>query len=363
MIRVALALVVCVPSIAWAQSAGASRGSTAGKWEIEIHAGGVIAGGSTGGTAATLPAGEALTTAAGSPSLRVSSWLFGDGAALFNSATALAGRTERISPIDAVLNTPSVTRQSGASVGFRLTRALTATFSAEFGLDYTQSGLAMTDAAVSQVETTRQSFVTAFNGLFGSSPAVFGNRTTNAAASLKKNAGARLFVSAGVLMHLSSGPRHPYLAGGVAMARASGASPNATINANYKFTVNASVPPFSINESDDLTIRYTSSSSVLGMIGGGFDVKSWTRSGIRFDARVFLGSDKVQTVLDAQGTPHDSDPAGAVFTFTNPGIQWSSNQQSVGRSSLSGTVDGFTTLTGTHFQAPVVVSVGYFLRF
>jgi len=78
---------------------------------------------------------------------------------------------------------------------------------------------------------------------------------------------------------------------------------------------------------------------------------------------VFLGMDKVETVLDAQGTPHDSDPAGAVYTFTNPGIQWSGNQQSLGRSSLSGAVDGFATLTGRHFQAPVAVTVGYFFRF
>jgi hypothetical protein len=146
------------------------------------------------------------------------------------------------------------------------------------------------------------------------------------------------------------------------MARSTSASPGATINGSYKFT-NIVAVPFTISESDDLSIRFGSSVSLLGMAGGGFDLASWTRSGIRVDARVFLGMDKIETVLDAQGTPHEATPTGANFTFTSPAIQWSNDQTGIGRSSLSGTVTGYTTLTGTHFQAPVLVTVGYFFRF
>lgn len=361
--RIAAALAVCAPTVAWAQTPSAGGVSARAKWEIDVHGGAAIASGGTGGTATALPAGEAFTTGAGFPSLRVSSWLFGDGAALFNSASALAGRSERISPLDSVLTTSSVTRRSGVTAGFRVTRALSSRFDAEFSLDYAAGGLALTGPAAAQVEKTRQSFVTAFSGLFSTSSVLFGNRAASATASLQQNAGGRLFVSGGLRMHLSNGRRHPYLAGGIAMARGAGASPRATINGSYTFTVSAAAPPFTINESDNLTIRYTSLASLLGMVGGGFDVAAWARSGIRVDARVFLGGDKVETILDAQGTPRDSDPAGAVYTFTNPAIQWSSSQQLVGRSSLSGAVSGFRTLTGTRVQTPVVVTVGCFFRF
>ena len=40
------------------------------------------------------------------PSRQVSSWLFGDGAALLNDVAAEFGLTERISPLDAVLASP-----------------------------------------------------------------------------------------------------------------------------------------------------------------------------------------------------------------------------------------------------------------
>lgn len=348
----AVATLVSWPAIARAQ-----------KWELEVHVGAAIASGATGGTVSALPAGEAFTTGAGFPSVRVSSWLFGDGAALFNAASALAGRPERISSLDGFLGATSVNRRSGAAVGFRVTRALTSRFDAEFSLDYAASGLAMSDAAVSQIEASRQTFITAFSGLFSSTQAIFGNNSVSATASLKKNAGQRLFVSGGVLMHLSDGGRRPYVVAGVAMARDSESHPTAAIDGSYKFTTNAAVPPFTINESDHLSIGYVSKASLLGMAGFGFNVASWTGSGLRFDARVFLGTDEVETVLDAQGTPHDSNPPGAAYTFTSPALQWSSGQDAVGRSSLSGSVTGFRTLTGTRFQAPVVVTLGYFFRF
>ena len=360
--RIAAVLVLCLPAVALAQTPAAGRGSARSKWEIELHGGASIASGSTGGTTGTLPQGQAMTAGVGFPSLRVSSWLFGDGAALFNSAIALAGRAERIAPLDAILTGPAAEYRSGAAVGFRLIRTLSSRFDAEFSVDYAPGALAVSEASATKIEATRQSFTTAYTALFSTAPSLFANRTVSSAATVEKTAGGRMFVGGGVRMHVSAGRRRAYLVGGVAMTRDAGASPGATIDSSYSFT-NTAQTPFSINESEDVAIHFRSSTSVVGMAGLGFDVASWARSGLRIDARVFLGMDKIETVLDAQGTPRDGAPAGANWTPTSPAIQWSNNQDLAGQSSLSGSVSGFTTLTGSHFQAPVVVTIGYFFRF
>src|SRR5688572_3578875 len=69
------------------QAAPASA-QNAPKWEIEFHAGGLVTNNPTDGTTALPPAGAAFTTAGARPSRRVSSWYFGDGAALLNEVLA-----------------------------------------------------------------------------------------------------------------------------------------------------------------------------------------------------------------------------------------------------------------------------------
>src|SRR5688572_32554838 len=56
----------------------------AGKWEIEVHAGLAMAGAPTGAKTAMPAPGEPFTTRNARPSRYVSSWYFGDGAALLN---------------------------------------------------------------------------------------------------------------------------------------------------------------------------------------------------------------------------------------------------------------------------------------
>src|ERR687898_516102 len=85
-LRLLLLVVVSWPSAhAFAQQSPASEERT---WEIEVHAGGIRVGKPTDATMAMPPAGEPFTTANGRPSRYVSSWYFGDGAALRNQNAA-----------------------------------------------------------------------------------------------------------------------------------------------------------------------------------------------------------------------------------------------------------------------------------
>jgi hypothetical protein len=110
--RLALCLMALVAMVL---PAGAQT-TTAGKWEVEFHGGGMWPTNPTAGTAGLPVPGPVFATASGvtnppPSSRRVSSWYFGDGAVLFNqAASSLAMQTasplalsERITTIDPVL--------------------------------------------------------------------------------------------------------------------------------------------------------------------------------------------------------------------------------------------------------------------
>src|SRR5262249_35847448 len=98
---------------------GAPRRTDHRKWEIEVHGGWMTGNSSNSGTG-TLPAAGIVFPSGDPPvvqagltgtSRRVSSWYFGDGAALFNSTVGAITGTN-ITPLDPVL-TSSATEWSG----------------------------------------------------------------------------------------------------------------------------------------------------------------------------------------------------------------------------------------------------------
>ena len=97
------------------------------KWEIEIHAGGVVAGSQGEGLVAMPTTGESFTTVNARPSRYVPSWYFGDGAALANEhAAAFTNivRTSRITSLDPVLTGTAARAAHRASTGVRVRRHL-----------------------------------------------------------------------------------------------------------------------------------------------------------------------------------------------------------------------------------------------
>ena len=204
----ALAALLDAPSPARAQS------SQAGKWEVDVHGGGLWSSNPTAGTANPLPVGEAFSTViVGRPSRRESSWFFGDGATLLNSVNTALRANGQITPLDGALGAAAVTRGAGAGAGARIARRFGARYAAEFSFDYAATPLEFTGKTVDGIEASRGTFVNAFRGLFATGP--FSINSVTATADLTKSAGHQL-LSTGVLTVdlLTHGRFVPAVAGG-----------------------------------------------------------------------------------------------------------------------------------------------------
>jgi hypothetical protein len=111
----------------------AAQDAQAPPWEIEFHGGGLFSSMSNDGTGRLPDPGAVFTTLIGTPSRRVSSWYFGDGALLMNQVTLLlGGGGPRITPLDPALIESRLDRDAGGTIGFRLSRRLNNRLRAEF---------------------------------------------------------------------------------------------------------------------------------------------------------------------------------------------------------------------------------------
>jgi opacity protein-like surface antigen len=171
---VVLAALALTPAVAAAQARNTS-GAANRTWEVEVHVGGIGASNPSDGETQLPAAGPAFQTTFGLPSRRVSSWYFGDGSTLLNSANGTLGVSGRVTPLDSALNAPLVNRKSGVIFGARVGRQLTPRVSAEFSFEYSSSKLELTDDAIAGIEATRASFTAAWNGLMTSGPYLSNN--------------------------------------------------------------------------------------------------------------------------------------------------------------------------------------------
>src|SRR5262245_46222827 len=159
---------LCLMLIAMLGPASPAR---AQKWELEFVGGGVFPSSGNGGITALPPANSTLSGAPpGLPAARiVSSWYFGDGAAQLNQAIAsrlvLFRGNPSIVALDAVLQSRFAKRESGPTIGFRVSRVLTPRFSAEFTLESVDAPLALDSTSIAGLEASRLSFINALYGL------------------------------------------------------------------------------------------------------------------------------------------------------------------------------------------------------
>jgi hypothetical protein len=339
-----------------------AQSSQAGKWDVEVHGGGLWSSNPTAGTANPLPVGEAFSTVVlGRPSRRESSWFFGDGATLLNSVnTALRASNGQITPLDGVLGAAAVTRSSGAGAGVRIARRFGARYAAEFSFDYAATPLEFTGKTVDGLEASRSTFVSAFRGLFATGP--FSVNSVSATDDLTKSAGHQL-VSAGVLTVdlVTHGRVVPYVAGGAGVVTNRGGAPVATLNGNYNVAI---VGVFPINETDKVTVRVGSRShDVVGVFGGGVRCALSSRWGIRADVRALAGGGHVDTLVDASPSVTVQTLPTFIASATSPSVQFS-NSSTTNQSSLSGpAISGLKTFTGRGSAIRTNVAAGVYWRF
>jgi hypothetical protein len=339
---------------------------TAPKWEVEFHAGGLVASNPTGGTTALPPAGPGFTTSVGRTSRRASSWYFGDGAALLNEIQAAFGTpaSQRITPLNDVLNAPLATRRNGVAFGFRVSRAITSRLAAEATVDFSPAKLEMTRDAERSIETTRTGFETAFNGLLAGAPV--SGRTVTSRSTLQDSSGGQLLTSGTLNLALrTTGNVIPYVTGGAGVISALGDQPGATLEGNYRFSL---VGIYPMDEKDLVTVRVSvPDNDLVGVVGAGARYVASPRWGMRVDGRVYLGRDRLDTVVDASPSVAANGPVSPapLSSSTTPSIQFSNNPPGTGpQSNLTGeAITGFRTYEGSGVRSQFALTAGLFWRF
>ena len=363
-VRAALALVVLVTvsSAASAQSPAADR-----RWEVEIDVGGAMPHSSTGGTGALPPPGPALPiNFAGVTTRAVSSWVIGDGAALLNQALSSFRVTQQIAPLDAVAQSVFATRQSGAAVGFRVSRALNDRFAAELSVDYRRTELALTRASLAGAEATRASFVSAWNSLLAL-PLLASSRSAMSTATITDHQGGQLGIGGTMVVNFAKGPTRPYVTVGAGVVTHTGGLPSAELTGRYQFQITSLAPvPVAglvFDQADTTVVRVASHTGAVGIIGGGIKRFVTPRWGIRVDVREHIGRNRAETLVDA--TPRSAGTAtpgfGMLTIGTTPPLVFSVNGAG---SNLSGApISGFRTFSASGWSGQLALTAGLIYRF
>lgn len=168
--------------------------TTLTKWDVEGHVGRGLASISTGGDA-RLPAAGSFTTATGRPTLRVSSWYFGDGARLLNEVLAGLALPGSVPPLDPLLAS-SVGDRSGMTFGIRFGRAVSHRFRAELSVDYIRRSAGFDDDVRAAIDASRAGFETRWRRLLSS---VGSLATVNAASNATTDGGGSQLLAIGAL--------------------------------------------------------------------------------------------------------------------------------------------------------------------
>jgi hypothetical protein len=355
-----------------AQAQGRAPAASGGpaRWEIEVHAGGMQGTSPAGGDPiASFPVGAGITTPNGQQSRRVSSWFYGDGAALHRETTAaLAPGTATIVALDGLLRSHLAQRESGGNIGVRLSRRFARLFSAEISLDRSLTPFRVTSAARSSVEDSRASFAPAFTALLSPLPGV----TTTATSSFADGADSTTSVTGAIVIDLLT-PRmsagaarttglRPYLVAGGGWVFNGSEEAEATLQGNYRVLF-ANIAPF--DETDSIRVHSSQPDrSLVGVIGGGIKFDVTRRHGLRVDVRAHLSGHATETLVDASPSVAHLSPEFFIWVNRNPSVVFANYAASPIPSSLTGDqVSGLTTFTGTGTFVQLNVTAGYYFRF
>jgi hypothetical protein len=353
------------PPAAPAAPVGGRLWNTARKWEVDFHIGGMFGSQPTSGTAGNFPAGEPFTSFNGRPSRYQSTWMFGDGSTFLNQVvpqfTGTSTITSRITPLDGVLTSASVSRSRSVSFGARIGRKLTPRLRAEFSIDSTGGSLSIDDAALTRIDATRASYVPVWNGIIATGQGLFTNGNVVATTDLENDVSNRQTSLVGAIeIQFWEKPRFVMFAtlgGGVVLR--SDTLPEATITGLTEFRVLGG-PQFS--ERDVVRLHYDADSSVPVFVAG-FGGKYFLAAnrGIRFDVRLLSSSHGIDTVVNATPSSVPGDPF-ALSSATTPTLILSNTPAT--RGSLSGpAITDLKTFTSTGRDFQTSITAGYFFRF
>jgi len=348
-----------------------------GKWEVEAHGGFGSATASTDGSGALPLPGPAFAIAPpfNDVSRRVPSWYFGDGATVLNQAIVEFGLPQPITPLDAVLTRNIVDSKAAGSAGLRVSRAISPRFSLELSVDEHDGGFTLSQAARDGIAASRASFISAWSSLAREIVFPFSSviPAPTSIATLNDGHGTQLFTTGALVVNLkTTGRLTPYVTAGGGLLTNRGDWPDATVVGNYRFSISAInvgpgnrlvVSTIPISETDAVSIQASRDKHAFaGVVGGGVKYSFARHWGVRGDARVYLSKYTTRVTVTATPSVAAGVPAGSTQSFTIPNIQFSNNP-SFGPSTLSGSVAGFETFSGSSVQSTTMVTGGIYFRF
>jgi opacity protein-like surface antigen len=338
-------------------------------WEIEAHGGAFTSTNPSSGTSTLPPIGPDIPLNGSLPTpitRQVPSWYFGDGAAILNQILG-ARSPVRITPLDSVLASRFVDRQSGGSVGFRVGLGLTPRFGVEFAFDAARGPLTLRSASKTVVAASETSFTPVWTTLL--SLPTTGTQTVTSDATLHDRQGHQLLTSGSLLVNLlTKSAFTPYLAAGAGYIAVGDAAPSVTLAGHYSFVfpqvVIVPIPQAHINETDTVTVQSVAKNTMTFVYGGGVKYALGDHWGVRADLRDYVNRDVIRTVVSTTPTSVFAGPAGTLtfaFTQTAPLIVFSTSPLTL--SSLSTSLNDVQTFKGRGIVNQVNATAGIFWRF
>jgi hypothetical protein len=334
--------------------AGPDRSS---RFEIEFHGGGMFSSNPDGGKVAFPAVGTTFTDAAGAPTRPVSSWMFGDGALLYNNFSAASGgsMTTTMTSLDAVLSRQAGDRTGGPGLGFRLGVDLNKRLGIEWSTDYAWTPIQLKKSFLTGLEATRASYGTTFTDLatnYCFCPG-FGNAISD---TRRRSEGGQLFNTLAANIYLkTTGKLIPYITAGGGFVSNVGPAPHAAILGHYRLEgLDDNTDTVNIAARSDRT-------QALGLIGVGAKYYATPHWGLRFDFRDHLMGNGLNTAVDANPVA-TTLPFGPSSPGTTPDIQFGSaagQPDSLSAPALS----KFRTFKGDGMRNQFGFNVGVFFRF
>jgi len=277
-----------------------------------------------------------------------STFMFGDGAALFNQAQS----GSPIVPLDSVLTNSTIARTGGPLFGARIVRSLGARLAIEGTADYQFGETSWRASTLTALETTRASYPTAIKNMLSSSIAT----DATATSSLVDHQRVKAFTATGGLRVKlkTSGGTIPYVVGGAGWAIFDQSEPTATVAGSYQLG-----SPAQLFATDTVTLRYSDVDHSLVFFGGGGLQQAVSRStGFTLDARFQVRDAGGVSVVDASPSRAANSVGPSLPAVTRGALHFDATGP------LNGApIIGAPTFTETGRRTQMIFAAGWFFRF
>jgi hypothetical protein len=233
----------------------------------------------------------------------------------------------------------------------------------EAGVEFAGGGPRFSDAAVAEVETSRQAFEAVWSQFF--SGEFFSAVTVDATSAVSSGSSGRWLLTAGVavdLFRIAGGD--VYAATGGGLLRRTGDMPSIALTGRYAVLAGERIP---YDETDRVTIRLAADrAAFVTALGAGWRRALSPRWTVRAEIRAHFAANSTRlevTALPERVLISDRSRQLVLSTGGTSEIWFYNEANSTVQSSLSAPLTRFVTFQGTGTQRQIAATVGIGMRF